>query len=443
MSVELIFETPDNHPGLFLTWRPRKIGIKQVNGNAPIRVRLENTGTVTAIFSDNFAGSFLDTLDVNLPANGNTVDIWISGKFEALPDGSFRGASFKYGDVSLAVIDTSSNDAIDIISASDGTTQAQQAMVRVRKNANNLTDERGIDAQNHNERDRFLLALAQLNDSGNGLFQNYRDMHTSTSRRQAHGNSGFLPWHRAYLLDLERELQNIDSTVSLPYWRFDQPAPILFSDDFLGFCPWQPGPGPTPDVKLPTSNPLHTWTTDLRRGISRQMRQGFSANTESPWVLDQLGTLNLGGLNQEYRLFKEMEFINPADAHGDAHTSFTGFIQRIHTAAKDPLFFLLHCNVDRLWALWQVSNQRLDPNTPFSYSTPVPNTTGHQLIDTMWPWNQVTGSPRPPTAPGGTFPESRLTGRPGLTPKVIDMIDYHGTTLNESLEFDYEDVPFV
>ena len=53
---------------------------------------------------------------------------------------------------------------------------------------------------------------------------------------EAHGFSAFYPWHRAYLLDLERELQNIDPSVSLPYWRFDQPAPGLFTPAEHAHC---------------------------------------------------------------------------------------------------------------------------------------------------------------------------------------------------------------
>jgi hypothetical protein len=59
-------------------------------------------------------------------------------------------------------------------------------------------------------------------------------MHTQVSSPEAHGAPGFLPWHRAYLLDLERELQNIDPSVALPYWRFDQAAPNLFVKEFIG-----------------------------------------------------------------------------------------------------------------------------------------------------------------------------------------------------------------
>ena len=49
--------------------------------------------------------------------------------------------------------------------------------------------------------------------------------------------------------------------------------------------------------------------------------------------------------------------VNP---HGRAHVSFDGSISEIGTAARDPLFFLLHCNVDRLWAKWQWFQRRFD-----------------------------------------------------------------------------------
>ena len=83
---------------------------------------------------------------------------------------------------------------------------------------------------------RFLSAFAVLN---NGLFHALRAVHTELTTDEAHGRQGFYPWHRAYLLDLERELQKIDPSVALPYWRFDQPAPGLFTTDYFG----APGPG--------------------------------------------------------------------------------------------------------------------------------------------------------------------------------------------------------
>ena len=113
------------------------------------------------------------------------------------------------------------------IEARAGATRVGSAevMVRIRKNANTLTTD---------ERDRFVSALAKLNNQGLGRFTDFRDMHVAVTLAQAHGAPGFLPWHRAYLLDLERELQVIDASVALPYWRFDRPAPNIFTRDFLG-----------------------------------------------------------------------------------------------------------------------------------------------------------------------------------------------------------------
>ena len=102
-----------------------------------------------------------------------------------------------------------------------------ELMVRVRKNANLMLPA---------ERDRFVAAFGRLNNRGQGKFADFRAMHVSVSDPQSHGGPQFLPWHRSYLLDLERELQAIDPSVSLNYWRWDQPAPNLFQRAFIGEC---------------------------------------------------------------------------------------------------------------------------------------------------------------------------------------------------------------
>jgi hypothetical protein len=142
--------------------------------------------------------------------------------------------------------------------------------------------------------------------------------------------------------------------------------------------------------------------------------------------------------------FDEMEF-NP---HGNAHTSFTGssYIRSRGTAPRDPLFFLLHCNVDRLWARWQWFHNRFDgtqPNTFFfrGSATSTPHTDiGHNLLDTMWPWNNVTGFPRPDNAPRTPFPQVATATAPGPAPTVGDMIDYLGfLNAQSAMNFAYDD----
>jgi tyrosinase len=107
------------------------------------------------------------------------------------------------------------------------------------------------------------------------------------------------------------------------------------------------------------------------------------------------------------------------------------------------LFFLLHCNVDRLWAKWQRQNARFDSTVAASFFGDPNNPVGHNLADTMWPWNGITTPPRPPTAPGGTLAPSPCVSAPGGQPRVRQTFDYHGSINAASrLGFDYDDVQF-
>jgi tyrosinase len=131
--------------------------------------------------------------------------------------------------------------------------------------------------------------------------------------------------------------------------------------------------------------------------------------------------------------------------HGAAHTSFSAVISpisRVPTAVRDPLFFMLHANVDRLWAKWQWVKRRVSSSDPRAFAPLSPNRVGHHLGDTMWPWNGDTNSPRPPTAPGGPFHGSSVTPAPGPTPKVESVFDHLGVTGGDPLGFAYDDVPF-
>ena len=205
-------------------------------------------------------------------------------------------------------------------------------------------------------------------------------MHTDVSSPQAHGAPGFLPWHRAYLLDLERELQAIDPSVALPYWRFDQPAPKLFTPDFFGDVDRHG------TVQFGATNPLQFWVTDGVQGdhaptAVQQLESGDQPGRRHHGSADAGPRDGLSGLPHDGR----------QPARNGAHEFGRARSRSIGTAAKDPLFFLLHCNVDRLWAKWQRQNGRFDPAQAASYDSNPGNPVGHNLPDTMWPWNGVTG----------------------------------------------------
>lgn len=422
MKAAITIEGANSLGANYIAWSPVRASVRLVDAEGAVnpvptilRNRNPNKGGQVIFFST-VPGVGEAQIQVNLPPDGTAVEFFVGGKF---------------GRPSLADKDA----VIQAVLANSGpipgtpniVLATKALMVRIRKNANKLTD---------NERNRFLSAFARLNNRGMGRFSDFRNMHTDLTSGEAHGNAGFLPWHRAYLLDLERELQRIDPTVALPYWRFDQPAPRLFTRAFIGLS------DPIGRVQFSPTNPLRFWATDSTPGIIRT--PGFNTTTEAAFVISEEDTLDLGGPSQLYGNFLDME----GNPHGRAHVSFTGSISLIDTAAKDPLFFLLHANVDRLWAKWQWFNHRFDTANPATYTfrgsagDPGSTTIGHNLNDTMWPWNQDTSPPRPATAPGGNFAASPFAAAPGLKPKVRDMIDHQGVIVSGGrLGFDYDDVP--
>ena len=332
MDIEFQINNSVSPAARFVTWAPSPCRIRMTNpsgATSPV-VNVQITGRSaagggTVEFRGNAPRPFSSSLTVPVPINGGSVSFFVAGKFGSP---SVNNADVRIeGRVGTALVGS------------------VPVMVRIRKNANRLTP---------GERDRFLSAFAQLNNQGAGRFTDFRDMHTQVSSPQAHGAPGFLPWHRAYLLDLERELQAIDPSVSLPYWRFDQPAPNIFTREFLGES------DALGTVRFSATNPLQFWRTDGVQGINR--RPFFNTAAAPPGLRSEAQTLALG---TQYSGFRTME----GNPHGSAHVSFGGSIASIPTAARDPLFFLLHCNVDRLWAKWQRQFGRFNPAQAASYDS--------------------------------------------------------------------------
>jgi tyrosinase len=412
MQVEIQINNSISPAGRYVTWAPSPCRVRVTNPAGTPAVQLQvrlnrrtKAGGGSVAFAPQIGGPYSSSLTVTVPVNGQSVAFFVRGVFGR--------PSVTDGDVRI--------EARGRAAPSSGTWRLLGSlpfMVRIRKNANELTAA---------ERTRLVTAFAQLNDQGLGRFADFREMHVNQSTAEAHGRPGFLPWHRAYLLDLERELQAIDPGVALPYWRFDQPAPNLFTPDYLGAS------DPLGNVQFSPTNPLQFWRTDNVPGIVR--RPFFDIGEAPPGLRTEAQTLALG---TQYPGFRTLE----GNPHGSAHTSFGGFISSIGTAARDPLFFLLHCNVDRLWAKWQRQNDLFDTSLPAAYDPNNPgNKTGHNLPDTMWPWNGITTGDRPPFAPGGALAVSPCVSAPGPQPRVQDCFDYQGSVSHGArLGFDYDDV---
>ncbi|KAJ9070586.1 hypothetical protein DSO57_1006305 [Entomophthora muscae] len=92
------------------------------------------------------------------------------------------------------------------------------------------------------ERFQFLRALQKLHQKRNGTnvseYEKYAGIHESYMQH-GHGHPMFLPWHRQFIRNLEKDLQEIDSSVVFPYWDWtiDAAQPersYIFQPDYLG-----------------------------------------------------------------------------------------------------------------------------------------------------------------------------------------------------------------
>jgi tyrosinase len=87
------------------------------------------------------------------------------------------------------------------------------------------------------EKRAFVNALLQLKKQGR--YDQYIEWHHHAMmcptplpnenphwryRNAAHRGPVFGPWHRDYILQLEKDLQKIDKTVVLPYWDWSEDA---------------------------------------------------------------------------------------------------------------------------------------------------------------------------------------------------------------------------
>lgn len=407
-------------------------------------------------------------IDIQLQA-GQKKTIFIAGAFQ--PNERHRGASADSKDVTIEA--RWAQDSATVVASVD-------IMIRVRRNANELSAK---------AREDFLFALAKLNGiqvdavttpgPGRGIYvSDFVAAHVSGANSSEHGDSHFVAWHRIYLLDLERLLQAVRPTVTLPYWRFDQAAPNVFTEDFMGAMDqiprdvtapgggFDPGGFNTPLARFALNNPLSRWQINDLQGIPRAARFDprndpanglFQPGPNGDFgVLDQIATLALGGGVPDPKQaflgssnsgtgFAQME----GTPHGAAHVSFNGRINQVPVAPQDPLFFLLHCNVDRLWAVFQTAYDRFNQSDVKTYPYQhAGDADPWEIISAgLWPWDgsrSHLGNLLPPGTRQENFTKSGLvTNFPSNSPQLLHAIDPYGyNDPSHYLGFGYDDVPY-
>ena len=149
---------------------------------------------------------------------------------------------------------------------------------------------------------------------------------------QAHGDNEdenmFLPWHRMYVLyfeDIIRQVLN-DASFTLPYWNYSAAATRALPPEFRA-----------------TASPLF------------RPNRNSGPNTGTPMPpnlvsLDALQETSYGPEGAAQGFDATLDFGLPGNVH--VWIGNSQGMGAVPFAAYDPIFWMHHCNVDRLWASW-------------------------------------------------------------------------------------------
>lgn len=403
-----------------------------------------------------------ESVTLTLPANGDFVKFRIAGQFGR--------PSYNDKDAKLRVHENDANGAV---------VGTHSLMVRVRKNANRMHDfevKRFLDAMRAYKN---LRAGRSFDENANIHKRSFDGGDEAHSPKFPDGSKryqpSFFPWHRAFLLQIERDLQTINNgefrAVTLPYWNWDEATPRIWADWFLGAPAVDSVFSARPIVFRP-DNPLDSWEAPSGGPIVRRSTRRFDVARRPPGFggvfvpalkPDPLAAPSiLSSVVFGNNAAGELDLSGPLEdeVHDPAHSlnCFGGQIQS-GNSADDPLFYLLHCQIDREWAAWQNHRNRfgiggddyaLGDGTSYVAGISALQY-GTHLEDELWPWDLTGGAnadplkTRPPQL-GGQFaasPVRNLWPPAEAKPKNNDMIDYEGRANPVlGLGFSYDDVPF-
>ncbi|MFJ8588320.1 tyrosinase family protein [Streptomyces sp. NPDC093595] len=244
------------------------------------------------------------------------------------------------------------------------------------------------------EKKRFVDALLELKRSGR--YDTFVSTHndfimsdTDSGDRVGHRSPSFLPWHRKFLLQFEQALQAVDPSVALPYWDWTTdrtPRASLWAPDFMG------GTGRSRDGQV-TDGPFAAsggrWRITVRVDGRDYLRRALGGGRELPTRAEvdsvlAMETYDMAPWNSASDGFRNhLEGWRGVNLHNRVHV-WVGGHMATGASPNDPVFWMHHAFIDKLWADWQARH----PRSGYLPAAGTPNVV--DLRDTMRPWNDVT-----------------------------------------------------
>jgi tyrosinase len=161
----------------------------------------------------------------------------------------------------------------------------------------------------------------------------------------------YLEWFERIIRSAIADLADIDDetkrTWALPYWNYssDDAARRRLPQAFL-------------DLTLPdgvTPNPLRIAGRNLNNGSALPARDVALTNALAPVPFAGVGGFAGGRTGFSHAGEDPGSSMGPLEGtpHGAVHVDVGGLMGAFNTAALDPIFWLHHANIDRLWEVWR------------------------------------------------------------------------------------------
>jgi hypothetical protein len=241
-------------------------------------------------------------------------------------------------------------------------------------------------------------------------FSKYDEVHATN---MTHGEPDLLAWHRELVRKFEDELRAFDPTVSVPYWDWEVGSAFLMDPQMPNFMGtpnnydsatntylvgaragntsisvgdvwanlFYESCDPTCSDAQPPIDPCTNWAFCTQHGppcrTDRMDYKVISGTTCLPNGSNCTSAWNASFPVQRITRFARLDAFNPPDDrtysalmaildfkdfatalhldHTDIHNDYfnDSTVGPPMTAARDPFFFLIHSNFDRVWQSWQ------------------------------------------------------------------------------------------
>ncbi len=217
-----------------------------------------------------------------------------------------------------------------------------------------------------------LQAMHQLPASDPRNWRNQALIHLNNC---PHGANDFVYWHRHFILNFEQICGQLigDPSFALPYWNWAANRGVIpdpfFDIQTLNVDFWNDPSNAQSDHWGPS--PV---TTVGLRGLVKG--QGLQDDPDAGQSFTQ-DAINSIQQQSDFLIFSGQLETSP---HNNAHNLSGGSNGHMGDGMSplDPIFWLHHCNVDRIWAEWQVAGN-ISPSLGLSYDNEFVNGSG-QLV---------------------------------------------------------------